>query len=234
MRSRHCRRCAARALDGDRAVPAAAYQLREPEGVVGVGLVQLAGEHRLGVAGVQADHWQALLPQAMPEPGRKRAGLQPDGRGRRRPGPHRRGDALDLARAPPAPDHRTVLVDHADRRPFQADVQADILHHGCSPWLEAFVQLVVQRRAAARNYAMWESVAAPESRGGDEAVGRRRGPACDEQECEPGSSEGKYREKRDRRTVPTAAAPTREGIRTERRRPSRRARSDPSDCHRGR
>jgi hypothetical protein len=56
------------ALERDRAGPAAAHPLRAPEGVVAVGLVHLAGEHRLGSAAVQAGRRQVLLPPAMPEP----------------------------------------------------------------------------------------------------------------------------------------------------------------------
>jgi hypothetical protein len=41
-----------------------------------------------------------------------------------------RGDALDLGQDPPTPDHRTVLVDHADRRSFQAWAQGLIIEGG--------------------------------------------------------------------------------------------------------
>jgi hypothetical protein len=87
------------------------------------------------------------------------AGQSP-GRPLRPPAPWR-APPRRCSRPPPPPDHRTVLVDQADRRPCQANVQSDLLRHGCSPWLEAIVQRVVQRRAATRNHAMWESVAAP-------------------------------------------------------------------------
>jgi hypothetical protein len=65
-------------LDRDLTVPASTHDLRKSKGIVAVGLVDLHGQRRLGMARIQADHRQTGPAQPMNEPGQQRVPFQPD------------------------------------------------------------------------------------------------------------------------------------------------------------
>ncbi len=120
-------------LDLDLLVPTALHDPGQARGIVAVALVNLHRQRRLGVAGIDADHRQTQSPQLMPEPGRRRTGLQPDAQ--RAPGPclDERGNRRRLR------DHRAfrhdlaTAIDHADRGFLERHVHSDIEFHSCSP-----------------------------------------------------------------------------------------------------
>ena len=98
-----------------------------PKGIVGVGLVDLQRQCRLGVARIDADHRQALGLQTVIEPGRQLTGLEADALCMRRVLLQRFGDRIRCRGDFAAPDHLVVLVDHRDRCLGQRHIEADIL-----------------------------------------------------------------------------------------------------------
>ena len=110
---------AVKALHRHLPVPADTHDLRQTEGVVGVGLVDLKRQRRLGVARIDADHGEASLFQLVEQPARQLPAFEPD--------PNRMGRVLlhggcdgfrrriNLA----APHDLVGIVDDADRRFLQ-------------------------------------------------------------------------------------------------------------------
>src|SRR5215831_15265570 len=127
---------AVEALHRHLAVPADAHDLRQTEGVVGVGLVDLQRQRRLGVARIHADHGEASLFQPVEQPVRQLPAFEADPNRMGRVLRHGRYDGfrrrIDLA----APHDLVGIVDDADRRLLQGHIEADILvtlGHGLAP-----------------------------------------------------------------------------------------------------
>lgn len=147
------------ALDANRAIPADPDQLGKTARIVGVALVHPNGQHRMRVAGVNADDRQADTLEFVPQPTRHRARFEANQlRYRRSLGDHPRKCARirrDLALEQNFP----VLVEDTYRRLFLRHVQSDILLHGCSPagCLDEAETIGprVPRRAATRDYATY-------------------------------------------------------------------------------
>ena len=67
-------------LDVHRPIPSRAHDLREPLGIVLVGLVHLHLERGTGMSRVEANHVEPALAQFMDKPWRHRASFNPDAR----------------------------------------------------------------------------------------------------------------------------------------------------------
>ena len=65
-------------LDPDLAEEAGAQELRQAFSIVGIGLVDPAGESSLGLTGIHAHHRQPCHRQPVIQPGREHTGLEPD------------------------------------------------------------------------------------------------------------------------------------------------------------
>ena len=66
------------ALDPDLLVPTTLHDPRQTHGIVPVALVDLQRERCLGMTSIDADHRQAKGAQLVPQPGRRRTGLEAD------------------------------------------------------------------------------------------------------------------------------------------------------------
>ena len=64
------------ALDPDLLVPTTLHDPSQTHGIVPVALIDLQRERRLGMTGIDADHRQTQGTQLVPQPGRRRTGLE--------------------------------------------------------------------------------------------------------------------------------------------------------------
>lgn len=119
-------------LHADLTEEACLRQVREPVGIVGIGLVRGHVERCLGVARVDADRRQPLLRQGMMKPDRQRPRLEHHPPGRRCTLADEIGYDLGIRGALPAPDPLASAADRY-RRLFHRHVETNILVHGCSP-----------------------------------------------------------------------------------------------------
>src|SRR5262245_28204571 len=80
-------RMAIKVLDAHLLEPAGLHNAGDPGGIIAVALIDLHLEYRLGMARVDADHWQAKSPELGPQPrcGRTRLETDPNHTGRVRP-----------------------------------------------------------------------------------------------------------------------------------------------------
>jgi hypothetical protein len=65
-------------LDAHLLEPASLHDAGDPGRIIAVVLIDLHLEHRLGMARVDADHWQAKLLELGPQPRGRRPGLKPN------------------------------------------------------------------------------------------------------------------------------------------------------------
>ena len=109
------------------------HHLREPTGVVAVGLDRPGGQEALGMAGVDADGVEAGCNQVSVQPLGHRAGLQANAVDHVAP----RGELVDqrlgLAAHLALPDQATIGGENADGNLVQGDVEADDHTHGTAP-----------------------------------------------------------------------------------------------------
>src|SRR5918912_3306298 len=119
------------------------------------------------MAGVEADDGQPGRGEAVPQPGRQRAGLQPDPDEGRRAAAEDLRNRLRMRGAPPAPSDLTGLVDDADDGLLHRHIQTDVLTHGGSPLAVSLgneqPRLLIRRTAAQIRAAI---MPCPECRGG--------------------------------------------------------------------
>jgi hypothetical protein len=102
---------------------------------MGIGLVPLQRRGGPGMPRVQADHGQAELLQRVVQPGRERAGLQPNALEVGGMAPKRCGQGFRLARALATPDRLARPVHHVDRGLLVRHVEPSIVRHGDLPGL---------------------------------------------------------------------------------------------------
>ena len=107
------------ALDAHLLVPAGANEMRQPIGVVGIGLVGPHIERALGSPSIKAYHRQPTFTQFRPEPGGQRPGLEADPHRTRRMLADGRLEFVGMARTLTAPDAPASFVKNVNLRLFQ-------------------------------------------------------------------------------------------------------------------
>ncbi len=105
---------ATEAFDRNLLVPAHADHLRQAVRVVGIGLVDLHRQCRLGVPRIDAHHGQTEFAEAVPVPRAQLPGLEPDAHHVRRPRANGGADGLGRGCHRAAPHDGACLIDDAD------------------------------------------------------------------------------------------------------------------------
>jgi hypothetical protein len=100
------------ALDRHLPVPAGAHDLRQAEGVVGVGLVDLQAERCLRVSRIEADDGNTAPTKVERQPIRELPGLKADLDSGRGVSLHRGSDGIRSRSALTAPEHGPLVIDH--------------------------------------------------------------------------------------------------------------------------
>ena len=103
-------------LDLDGSIPSRPHQLRESQRIIAIGFVQLKGEGRVGMAGMQTDDREAGVTQRVPVPHRERPRFHRD-RGRLwRPLPQGPANGVWRRAAGPGPSGLSGFVNDTYRR----------------------------------------------------------------------------------------------------------------------
>ena len=121
------------ALDPNLPVPTGLHDPRQADGVVAVTLVDLHRQCRLGMAGINADYWQAERPELMPEPGRGRSRLEADTYRLWRIGLNNPCNRLRFRDHCAFKKHLAAAIDHANRGLLERHIHSNIAFHSCSP-----------------------------------------------------------------------------------------------------
>src|SRR5271166_2095210 len=112
-----------------RPIPSRAHDLRQPLGIVPVGLVHLHLECGTGMSRIEADHVQPSLAQFMHKPRRHRAGFDPDAGIISRMPSHSPLNLLRICMTLASPESATRIVNHADRSQLLRNVQTNKSGH---------------------------------------------------------------------------------------------------------
>src|SRR5271166_1712254 len=112
-----------------RPIPSRAHDLREPLGIVPVGLVHLHLECGTGMSRIEANNVKPSLAQFMHKPRRHRAGFDPNAGIVSRMPSHRPLNLLRICMTLASPESATRIVNHADRSQLLRNVQTNKSGH---------------------------------------------------------------------------------------------------------